>query len=450
MTTRTVRALLALALLLAGVAALAPSAGAAGRTGTFYVDPVNGNDKYAGTSQGRPWRTLAKVSQTAFAPGAVIRLRSGQTFGGTLQITESGTTAKPITVTTYARSGTHDHGRAVITGGRCVRTSGSHLNLYGMNARNCAYSSDLRAYTGFLIRGDHVRLNNDEATGNSTGILIDTGAAYTTVLRSAIHDNHRMAVNTRCQSNGSGCWDDTGAQGIVVQGTHTTITRNVISNQDAASYDYTHDGSGVEIFGGSHTTVSRNRASNNRVFIEIDGVPGGRHASYTAVAYNEVTSSLTMGSNDQGGTVFLMAAGAHSQAPSLHTSVLHNSVRFTGAGSRAILCRDQCTSSVLSFAKNIFDADMPVLTTDGNGRSVIDSGGYNLVWSMHGSRTSRAGLRSTDRRANPRFADLRKGLALVAGSPAVNRVAPSSGWSFDVLMRHVPLGGLADLGAYER
>ncbi|HXI01130.1 MAG TPA: right-handed parallel beta-helix repeat-containing protein [Sphingobacteriaceae bacterium] len=67
----------------------------------YYVDAVKGNDRNSGKSVTKPWRTLQKVSNTAFSPGDHILFRSGQTFNGNLIISTSGTKNRPIVYSSY-------------------------------------------------------------------------------------------------------------------------------------------------------------------------------------------------------------------------------------------------------------------------------------------------------------------------------------------------------------
>ena len=56
---------------------------------TFYVDAVIGNDANSGLSPAYPFRTLAKASSLTYQGGDAILLASGQTFQGSLHITDS-------------------------------------------------------------------------------------------------------------------------------------------------------------------------------------------------------------------------------------------------------------------------------------------------------------------------------------------------------------------------
>lgn len=69
---------------------------------TYYIS-ANGNDANNGTSETSPWQTMAKVSNTTFAPGDVILFKSSETFIGQLTISSSGTAGLPII---YGKYGT--------------------------------------------------------------------------------------------------------------------------------------------------------------------------------------------------------------------------------------------------------------------------------------------------------------------------------------------------------
>lgn len=98
---------------------------------TYYVDPTDGNDANAGTSEGAAWKTISKVgsASSGFAPGDVIKFRRGTIIGpdgstGNMVLTTSGTSENPITFTDYTKTGDADGlakpildmGNVVVTG----------------------------------------------------------------------------------------------------------------------------------------------------------------------------------------------------------------------------------------------------------------------------------------------------------------------------------------------
>jgi parallel beta-helix repeat protein len=73
------------------------------RAATYYVDSLNGNDSNSGTSSSSPWRTLAKISSSKFAPGDVILLRKGSQWREQLNFPSSGSENSPIVIDAYGQ-----------------------------------------------------------------------------------------------------------------------------------------------------------------------------------------------------------------------------------------------------------------------------------------------------------------------------------------------------------
>jgi hypothetical protein len=67
---------------------------------TYYV-ASNGSDAANGTSTATPWQTLSKVNATTLNPGDQVLLRKGDTFYGTITVSQSGTSGNPITYGAY-------------------------------------------------------------------------------------------------------------------------------------------------------------------------------------------------------------------------------------------------------------------------------------------------------------------------------------------------------------
>ncbi|MFD2569552.1 right-handed parallel beta-helix repeat-containing protein [Spirosoma soli] len=67
---------------------------------TYYL-AANGNDTNNGLSVNAPFRTLTRVNKLLLQPGDTLLLRRGDTFRGSLQIRQSGSSGKPIVVDAY-------------------------------------------------------------------------------------------------------------------------------------------------------------------------------------------------------------------------------------------------------------------------------------------------------------------------------------------------------------
>jgi hypothetical protein len=72
-----------------------------GKGQTYYIDCAQGDDSNSGNSAALPWKSLANVNATMFAPGDHILLKSGSTFTGQLWPKGSGTERQPIVIDKY-------------------------------------------------------------------------------------------------------------------------------------------------------------------------------------------------------------------------------------------------------------------------------------------------------------------------------------------------------------
>jgi hypothetical protein len=70
---------------------------------TYYVDSLRGSDANSGRSPKRAWKSLTKVNSAKYLPGDCILLRSGATWEGGLELTNSGRENNAIRVDRYGR-----------------------------------------------------------------------------------------------------------------------------------------------------------------------------------------------------------------------------------------------------------------------------------------------------------------------------------------------------------
>ncbi len=117
-----------------GIVGVATSpAQAAGRT--YYVAPW-GSDSNSGTSTSSAWASLAKVNATTFGPGDRIRLRSGQTWNGTLRPRGSGNAAEPIVLDAYGSGSRPKIVGGGVTGGAVQLFNQQYWEINGLDISN--------------------------------------------------------------------------------------------------------------------------------------------------------------------------------------------------------------------------------------------------------------------------------------------------------------------------
>ena len=103
----------------------------------YYVDSVDGSDGNDGLSMLTPWKSHKKAESASLAAGDVIHFKRGSAFSGSIRISESGTAAKPIRLTSYGKGDlpkftnptTRDaSGNAIILGGDYVIVENLHFH----------------------------------------------------------------------------------------------------------------------------------------------------------------------------------------------------------------------------------------------------------------------------------------------------------------------------------
>lgn len=68
---------------------------------TYYVDSSKGSDENNGLSETSPWKTLAKINSSQFAPGDIILLRRGEIWREQLNFPSSGSPGAPVVIDAY-------------------------------------------------------------------------------------------------------------------------------------------------------------------------------------------------------------------------------------------------------------------------------------------------------------------------------------------------------------
>ena len=96
----------------------------------YYLDALEGQDGFSGTSPTRAWNSLERASEHLFQPGDRLLLRSGQFWRGALLLKGSGTAAQPITIRNYG-----DGERPVLHGDGKTNHDATHTKLISCTIR---------------------------------------------------------------------------------------------------------------------------------------------------------------------------------------------------------------------------------------------------------------------------------------------------------------------------
>jgi hypothetical protein len=383
-------------------------------SGARYVDSAGGNDANPGTSPAAAWRTLARVSGAALNPGDRVLLKRGAAWTGeTLAITRSGSGTNPIVIGAYGSGPL-----PVIQRGNCVELRGNSIVLREVHVDSCAWA-------GVNIYGAGDRVEASAITHNITGVFAKPSSVGAVITGNDIRDNNRMSVLT------PGGDDDSGAFGVLLQGTGTEVSFNTISGHDAFSHDYGRDGAAVEVYGATGSNVHHNIALNNDAFSEL----GKSTSANNTYAYN-----LVRGGTPNGIGVVTRGGGS-GYGPVRNTRLLNNVIVLSGANSQGFVCHGGCGPSILTMRNNIVQA----VAKAGYADAPFDED-YNLYFG--GKTQFSLGGHSMVR--DPQFANAGGGdFHLQPGSPGVNH-GIGVGYTQDLDRAPVPQGGSPDIGAYER
>jgi parallel beta-helix repeat protein len=462
---------MALLTLLMAMAAVALPAPVARGAATYYV-ATNGSDSNDGSS-GRPWRTVQKAADVV-PGGSTVAIRAG-TYAGFV-VRRSGTSGAPTTYTAAAGAapvinGDPSHTIAVYihdwasvvhdvkvsrltiqnapggrgSGGGVMVQNGHHITL----ADNIV--KDNRSYGIYLYDAYAIRVARNEITRTEVGIYVTHQGEGDAFVDNRIHHNDRMVINTPSPN-----YDDYGATGIAfnVSTGHVSVTGNRIWGNRATSYDYTWDGSGIELWMSSNVDISGNSLWDNENVLETgsDGSAGCSNNRFTRNdAFGATTAGRSFGMYLRCATNMLVAnntfyglkqftfqiahrTGVHGGAID-GLRVENNVIVSTGSANEVYWVRSALPSSV------VIDRDLAYNTTGGRLAYVDGRGSTTSLATFHAwTGREASGIQANPRLTNATASDFR----LLAGSPAIDKGIVIAG----VTDGYVAAG--PDIGRYER
>ncbi|MHC4250749.1 MAG: polysaccharide lyase domain-containing protein [Planctomycetota bacterium] len=164
----------------------------------YYIDSVGGSDRNSGRSKSSPWKSHKKAETAKLSAGDVVHFKKGSAFSGSIAISESGTAAKPIRLTSYG--------------------TGELPKFTNPTTRDASGNA-------ILLRGDYIIVDSlhfhDTPGEYVSGMIIMTRLAALRIDRGA---DHCITRNNEFIKTG---------QGIMSAGEHTLITKNYL---DGPSY----------------------------------------------------------------------------------------------------------------------------------------------------------------------------------------------------------------------
>lgn len=242
---------------------------------TIYVDSSSGKDTNAGTSEDKPLKSLYAASQKTYAPGSKILLKSGCSFSGSLTVKGSGTSANPITVSSYG-SGAKPQVNA--RGGSAVSISGDYITVTGLKITNKTGKRGVDvtvckpgATKGIKVTScdfADINVNFTNTDKDACGIYFKAGGRLPTWFDGITVQDNTFNHVARCGITVITDWSSRdltqqwGNKNDVTKGERYAIKNVVIRNNKLNEIG----GDGIFIYGCDAALVERNVISNSALF----------------------------------------------------------------------------------------------------------------------------------------------------------------------------------------
>lgn len=371
-------------------------------TATVYFDPSTSVTTRTGT-QAAPYKTVAEVNANVskLTAGSILYVNRGTTVSGSLNLTTSGTSSRPINIFPYGTGAqpkfTGSSDVNVTFGASNSTTQGSWYKVY-----DCDF--DNGGWAGTRTYGQNVTYLHCTMRNSVVGVHVE--GQYTKVIRCLISNNNRMSVNTQTPTN-----DDSGAFGVLLGtgGSNSEVAGCYISGHNATSFDYGMDGAAVEVSGANNSYIHHNEMVDNETGSEL------ATCNYTRIEFNIIrgtySAAKALVTRDDDGTF-----GA-----ALNTTFSNNSVYFTGTNSMGVIC-GQTSRNILTAQRNIIQSGAKAWQSYG---PVTEND--NVLFSPGGSTFGGGYVRSTTTVLEDPLYFSYEDLTLRPGSPGISRKAGAYG-----------------------
>ena len=266
---------------------------------TNYYVSASGNDNNSGTSPSSPWQSLNRLNSafSSFRPGDNIYLNRGDVFYGSINVTQSGSSGSPITVSAYGSGN-----KPVVTG----FTSVNSWNNLGGNIWESNNAVSSLPYTNMVaVNGVNTAMGRyPNSTGPNTGYL----------------NIKSHSGNSSITGDGLGSNNWTGA-GIVIRKARWALERGTITGQSGNTLYYndpnvnsTQDNYGFFI-------------QNDPKTLDVDG----------EWYYNPSSKKLRIYSSSMPGDVKI-ATVENLVSMDRQSYIVFDNIAFTGSNSDALYC----------------------------------------------------------------------------------------------------------------
>ena len=263
--------------------------GSTARATNYYV-ATGGSDANNGTSTTTPWATISKVNSQTLAPGDTVKFSCGNSFSGTLTLSQSGTSAAPVTIDSYGCDSASGIGFPVIQAG-----SGS-----GISATDVQYIT----VQNLVVAGLGVWSTTGTFSGNTGSGVVFTNDLANNAQLSGITLNHVEAHHF-------------GGYGLVFNGTNASdgFSTVVVSNSQfhdnvvgGAAFLSAQNSPPTTAWSHNNVTITQSNFYNNAGQTSL--ASESAYGLFMQSANVVLVDTCTLSNNGQFAPTSVMAAGA--------------------------------------------------------------------------------------------------------------------------------------------
>ena len=168
---------------------------------TYYLSTA-GQDSADGRSSSTPWQSLGRLYQQGIRAGDTVRLRGGDTFIGTIYVSDQiASSSQPTTIDSYGtgRATIYNYSNDAVSIQDCSGIIIQNL-LITCNNPNYPASSGIDIYGITTAASTYIRIDNVDVSGFKNGIAIgnNAGGSYSDmrITNSALHGNSSVGLVT--------------------------------------------------------------------------------------------------------------------------------------------------------------------------------------------------------------------------------------------------------------
>lgn len=294
----------------------APVLAAAAHAETYYISSSVGDDRFPGTSQAQPWRSLARLRDVPLRPGDRVLLIAGSRWTEPLTITRSGRAGAPITVGAIGpgprpridAGGVSPHGVGVInaeyvtvSGLEVTNDSATPAQRFGVlvSAQDRGVTRGIRISDMYVhdVRGLNSRKDNGGIVFSATGQRLATRFHDLVIERNIIWRVDRSGIAGISDRISRSDWfpsedivirdnylEDIGGDGIVPRGTDgALIEHNIVRYAAGRAPGYN---AGIWQWSTDNSLIQLNEAAYTRTRYDGQGFDSDFNSRRTTFLYN--------------------------------------------------------------------------------------------------------------------------------------------------------------------